>query len=247
VVRRAWYVLLPALVLGLVMASSAAASSRLAASSSGPSSKAAAINLIAGDLSSSIKWASSPQPTNNKAEDAAGKKAAACLDKAGAATADPFGTSEVLGGSVLADVRSPQFYDKASSLTQLPAANTEVVIVKTATEASKDLAAIRQKSSLSCLGAQYKLDSVQSGSGNVSIAESFMSAPRHGDGNGGVHIRFAENGGLLPQTLYNDEYFYAEGPVEVVFSFLNLGSPFDSGWADAALTKVMQRAAQQAG
>jgi hypothetical protein len=240
-------VVLPALALALVTAQAAAASGGVAGAASSPSSTAAAINLRSGDLSARITWASSPQPRNDKAEDQAGTKAVACLDRAGAATKDPFGTSGVTGGAVLADVRSPQFYDKASSLTQLPGANTEVVIVKTAREASQDLAAVRQKAVLPCLAAQYRVDSVQSGSGNVGIAESFMAAPRHGTGNGGVHIRFVESGGLLPQDLYNDEYFYAEGPVEVAFSFIDLGSAFDSGWAEAAITSVMQRAARQAG
>jgi hypothetical protein len=214
--------------------------------SSSAAGEARAIDLTVGDLPSSIKWASAPQAGSNKAETAAGKTAAKCLQRLGAATDDAYGTTGVSGGTVLADVKSPQFSDKADTFTQLPAANSEVVIVASAKDATSDLAAVAKKGALDCFGAQYQVDVVQSGSGKARVTEHFAAAPHHGSGNGGVHVQFVATGGLLPQKLYNDEYFYAVGTAEVVLSFLNLGSPFDVGWADQAITKVMQRAAAQA-
>ncbi|HTX00742.1 MAG TPA: hypothetical protein VMD59_18320 [Acidimicrobiales bacterium] len=243
-----------ALALALVLVAATAApragataAPRAAGPSSGAAAEAAAVNISSADLPSSVKWASSPQSPNNKAENAAGRTATACLDRAGAVTKDPFGTSGMTGGPVLADVRSPQFYDKADSLTQLPAANSEVVVVQSSHDATEDLAALRRHSSLVCMAAQFRLDSEQSGSGNVTVDSSFESAPRHGEGSGGVHVHFVESGGLLPGKLYNDEYFYAEGRFEVAFSFLDLGSPFSSSWAEGAISKVMDRAAKKAG
>ncbi len=232
----------------VALAGGVTAGAAAGSSSSSAAGKARAIDLMPSDLPSSVKWASTPQSASNKAEIAAGKTAASCLQKAGAATDDAFGATGLTGGPVLADVKSPQISDKADTFTQLPAANSEVVITSTAKQATADLAAVAKKAALSCLGTQYRVDAVQSGSGkSTSVAASFMSAPRHGDGNGGVHIRLTATGGLLPQKLYNDEYFYATGTAEVSFSFINLGSAFPSSWADQAITKVMQRAASEAG
>lgn len=233
-------------MLGLSGTAGAGAATRPVASSS-PSEIAKAINLMASDLPSSVTWVSSPQAANNKAENAAGRVAASCVKKAGAVTDDAYGTSGVTGGPVLADVKSPQFSDKANAFTQLPAANSEVVIVSNGKDATADLAAVGTGKGLACLEAQYQVNVVQSGSGNSKVSGTFMSVPHHGGGNGGVHIRLIATGGLLPQKLYNDEYFYAAGRAEVVLSFLDLGSPFDASWASDAATKVMQRAVARAG
>jgi hypothetical protein len=214
-----------------------------AASSTTAVSEAKTINLMPSDLPSSVKWASTPQSNPNKVEVTAGKTAASCLQKVGAATDDAFGASGATGGDVLADVRSPQISDKANTFTQLPAANTEVVVTAQSKQATADLAAVAKSAGASCLATQYRVDAIQSGSGKVTVTSALGSAPHHGDGNGGVHLRLVATGGLLPQKLYNDEYFYVSGPVEVVFSFINLGSAFPTSWADQAITKVMGRAA----
>ncbi len=206
--------------------------------------EARAINLQLGDLPKGQKWAGSPQPGSTKVTAAAGRTAAKCLDRLGAKSADPFGTSHSLGGNVLADVLSPQFAPKGG--IGLPGANSEVVVVAAPGVATADLAAIAKKGSLACLSAQYLVDTEASGSGKAHVTASFEKAPRHGSGNGGVHITLLEKGGSLPLTLYNDEYFYAEGNAEVVFSFLDLGSAFSSSAATATVAKVMARAAKLA-
>lgn len=210
-------------------------------------SKAKAINIKDSDMPSSTKWASTPQTPYNKAETAAGKKAIACIDKSGAVSGDAFGTSRITGGEVVVDVRSDQYYEASATLTELPAANSEVVFLSSAGDATKDLNAFERKSSLSCLGAQLVVESEAEGSGSVKISANVMPAPHYGGGNGGLRIRFVETGGLLPGGLYNDEYFYVQGPSEVSFSFLNLGTPFSTSWADSIIEKVMKRAASTVG
>jgi hypothetical protein len=59
-----------------------------------------------------------------------------------------------------------------------------------------------------------------------------------------------ETGGnfaLLKSKLYDDEYFYVQGPAEVAMSFINLGSPFKATWATSAISKVMARAKSEVG
>jgi hypothetical protein len=156
----------------------------------------------------------------------------------------------VIGGVVVVDVSSPTYYQKGS-FTQLPSASSEVVFLTTASGAVTDLSTISRKPSLACLTAQLVGNSILGGAGkSVKGSASFMAAPRHGGGSGGVHIRFVETGGnfaLLKSKLYDDEYFYVQGPAEVAMSFINLGSPFKATWATSAISKVMARAKSEVG
>jgi len=207
--------------------------------------EATAINLKVTDLSSSIHWAASAPGRSSKAIVALAEKAVACLKKVGPVSPDPFGTRGVTGGVVEADVSSPMFYDKAAALTQLPSASSEVVFLATASGARTDQATIGRSGSLACLTAQFVGDSSVQGAGKVKGTASFMSVPRHGQGSGGVHIRFVVSGGnfaLLKSKLYDDEYFYVQGSAEVSMSFINLGAPFTASWSSAAISKVMARA-----
>jgi hypothetical protein len=214
--------------------------------SSSPS-EAKAINLKATDLSTSLHWATAAPGHSSKAEAALSAKALGCLKKVGSVSPDPFGTTGAVGGVVSADVSSPSFYDKASTLTQLPSASSEVVFMTKSSGASADLATIGRSGAPSCLLAQFIGDSSLQGAGKgLKGTASFLKAPRHGTASGGAHIQFVVSGGnfaLLKMKLYDNEYFYVQGPAEVSLSFINLGSPFNSSWATAAISKVMARAA----
>jgi hypothetical protein len=236
---------------GAVLALPASASLRLSPKrSSSVVTEAKAINLKVTDLSSSIHWVSAPAGKTSKAAAALAVKTIACLKKVGSISPDPFGTRSVVGGIVVADVSSPTFYDKAATLTQLPSASSEVVFLKTASETLTDLSTIGRSGSVACLTAQLVGNSALEGAGKVKGSATFMAAPRHGGGNGGLHIRFLETGGnfaLLKSELYDDEYFYVQGPTEITMSFINLGSPFNPAWATAAISKVMARAQSEVG
>ena len=231
------------LALGVALVAPASlAAAGVAASTA--TAEATAINLRPSDLPSSVKWSTAPQAALNKATRAAAKTAAACLRAAGAASGDAFGALGQAGGIVLADVRSPQITEKGS--IGVPAANSEVLVLNSAAAADKDLAAVARHAAISCLAAQFAADSAAQGGGTKATG-SLQGAPHYGDGNHGVHIQLINTGGPLPFKLYNDEYFYVQGPVEVVFSFLNLSSPFNMAWAERAIKAVMGRAAAVAG
>ena len=207
--------------------------------------QAKAINMKVSDLPASIKWATAQPAASPKGESALGKQAVACIGKGGPVSPDPFGTSGVTGGVVLADISSPTYYEKSSTLTHLPSANSEVVFLSTTSGALADLVAVGRKSSIACLATQMAADSALQGAGKVKASGSFMPAPRYGGGSGGVHIRFLETGGnfaLLKSMLYDDEYFYVQGSVEVFLTFVNLGSAFSSASEASAISKVMARA-----
>jgi len=211
--------------------------------------KAKAINLKVSDLPTTTRWATSPAAASPKAELAVGKKAVACIKKGGPVSPDPFGTSGVTGGVVVVDVTAPTYFQKGATLTHLPSATSEVVFLKTAPEALADLVAIGRGPSLACLAAQLASDSALQGAGKVKAAASFMSAPRHGAGKGGIHIRFLESGGNLPGTLkiYDDVFYYVQGPAEVSLTFINLGSAFGLTSEVSVISKVMARAEADAG
>jgi hypothetical protein len=206
------------------------------------------INLKVTDLSTAMKWKAAPAGHSSAAVAALAAKTLACLDKVGRVSPDPFGTTGKSGGVVLADISSPTFYNKASPLIQLPSASSEVVIMSKASGALADLATIGRSGALSCLTTQLVGDSSLEGAGKgIKGTASYLAAPHHGAGGGGVRIRFVEHGGLLPGKLYDDEYFYVKGAVEVSMSFINLSSPFNPSWATGAITKVMARAVSEAG
>jgi len=215
---------------------------------SSPVAQAQATNLKVTDLSTAMKWKAAPAGHSSASVAALAQKTLACLKKVGPVSPDPFGTTGKSGGVVLADVSSPTFYNKASPLIQLPSASSEAVVMTKGSGALSDLATIGRSGALSCLTAQLVGDSSLGGAGKgIKGTASYLAAPHHGAGSGGVHIRFVEHGGLLPGSLYDDEYFYVEGAIEVSMSFINLSSTFNPSWATAAITKVMARAASEAG
>ena len=224
---------------------------RLAGGSSSVVAEAKAINMKVSDLPTSIKWATAQPTASPKGEAALGKQAVACIAKGGPVSLDPFGTSGVVGGTVLVDVSSPTYSEKSSTLTHLPSASSEVVFVKTAPGALADLAGIGRKSSIACLATQMAAESSLQGAGKgVKASGSFLPAPRYGGGSGGVHIRFLETGGnfaLLKETLYDDEYFYVQGSAEVFVTFVNLGTAFSPSGAASTIAKVMARAKSEVG
>ena len=212
-----------------------------------PVARAKAINLRASDLPSSMHWTSSPVGKPTKAVAAAQVKAASCLRAAGAGTGDPFGASGRIGGSVLADVLSPQYSEKGSP--GIPAANSEVVVVASAKAAAADLHAVTTAAGRRCIAAQFRVDSSAQGlSGPVTTA--VRPQPRHGV-NGGARVQMVESAQFgstkLAVKLYNDEYFYVVGADEVTLSFLNIAGPFPQAGATAAVDKVLARAATAAG
>lgn len=212
-----------------------------------PAAQAKAINLRASDLPSSLRWTAAPLGKPTKAVAAAQVKAASCLRAAGAATGDPFGASGRTGGSVLADVASPQFSEKGSP--GIPAANSEVVVVASAKAAAADLHAVTTVAGRRCVAAQFRVDSAARGLSGPVTAKA-MDHPRHGVG-GGARVQMVESAQFgstkLSVKLYNDEYFYVVGADEVTLSFLNIGAPFPPAGASAAVNKVLARAATAAG
>jgi hypothetical protein len=222
------------------------AAGRLPAGAVSPVTAAKAINIKVADLPTSIHWLAAPAGTSSKAQVALAQKALACLKKVGPVSPDPFGTIGKAGGSVRADVSSPTWYDKASTLTQLPSVSSEVVFLNSAAAARSDLSTIGRSGSLACLTAQLVANSELQGAGTgIKGTARFLAAPRHGGGSGGVRIQFIESGGnfaLIKAKLYDNEYFYVQGSAEVAMSFINLNSSFNTTWSAASIAKVMARA-----
>ena len=217
-----------------------------AARTSSVVAEAQAVNLKVTDLSTAMKWKAAPPGHSSAAVAALAAKTLSCLKKVGPVSPDPFGTTGKSGGVVLADVSSPTFYDKASPLIQLPSASSEVVVLSKTSAAVSDLSTIGRSAALGCLTAQLVGDSSLGGAGKgIKGTASYMSAPHHGGGSGGLHIRFIEHGGLLPGNLYDDEYFYVQGGAEISMSFINLSTPFNASWSSVAIAKVMARAASE--
>jgi len=231
---------------GSLFALPALAAGHLPSSPSSVVAEAKAINLKLADLPTSIRWVAASAGTTSKAQVALAQKALACLKKVGPVSPDPFGTTGRAGGSVLADVSSPTWYDKASTLTQLPSASSEVVFLTTSTTTRSDLSTIGRSGSLACLTAQLVANSELQGAGTgIKGSARFLPAIRHGGGNGGVHIQFIESGGnfaLLKAKLYDNEYFYVQGSAEVALSFINLNSALNPTWSASSIAKVMARA-----
>jgi hypothetical protein len=227
-----------------VLALPSSAAGRLPAGPVSPVTAAKAINIKVADLPTSIHWLAAPAAPSSKAQVALAQKALACLKKVGPVSPDPFGTIGKAGGSVRADVSSPTWYDKASTLTQLPSVSSEVVFLNSATAARSDLSTIGRSGSLACLTAQLVANSELQGAGTrIKGTASFLAAPRHGGG--GVRIQFIESGGnfaLIKAKLYDNEYFYVQGSAEVAMSFINLNSSFNTTWSAASIAKVMARA-----
>ncbi|MGD0944799.1 MAG: hypothetical protein ABR972_11075 [Acidimicrobiales bacterium] len=209
--------------------------------------EADAINLKATDLSASMHWLSAPPGKSSKASTALADQAVACLQKVGPVSPDPFGTRTLIGGVVLADVSSPTYYEKGSSI-ELPSASSEVVFLTTTSAAAADLSTFGRGSALACLTAQLIGNSTLGGAGKVKGSASYLAAPHYGGRSGGLHIRFIETAGNLGKSkLYDDEYCYVQGPAEISLSFIGLGAPFNATWATSAISKVMARAQSEIG
>ncbi len=203
------------------------------------------INVAAGDLPTEIVWVGAKPTARPVAEKAQDEQTITCMKKAGGAAAkispDPFGTVGEPGGTVTVDVSSSTFSPKGAA-NRFPQVSSEVDFLKTASQATNDLAAFATKAALVCFAREFaNLYSAEIGS-KVSATTSFLPLTHYGAGNGGVHGRYVITGKALKAPLYDDAYFYVQGRAEILLSFVNLGSPFSSNWASSVVGKVMARA-----
>jgi hypothetical protein len=231
------------LVLLCLFVSGAAGGDRSHAASDG--SLAREIDVGAGDLPTAITWTSSSQTPNTAAQTKQAEQAVTCIQKSGAVaqsvSPDPFGTSEQTGGPVVADVESPLFA-KLNSTIGLPTVSSDVTFMKTATQASTDLAAFATNAGLACISTLIGTLTAAAVGHQIGMTSSFIQIPRHGTGVGGVGVRFAITDAGLSGTLYDDAFFYAEGTAEVSLSFVNVASHVASSWENSITAKVMARA-----
>jgi hypothetical protein len=203
------------------------------------------IDVAAGDLPTTITWTSSSQTPNTAAQTKQAEEAVTCMQKSGAVaqslSPDPFGTSERTGGPVVADVQSPLFA-KQDSTIGLPTVSSDVTFMKTAAQASTDLAAFATNSGLACISTLIGTLTAAAVGHQIGMTNSFIQIPRHGTGIGGVGVRFAITDAGVSGTLYDDAFFYVEGTAEVSISFVNLDSHVTTSWEDSIAAKVMARA-----
>ena len=119
---------------------------------------ASRINMHRTDLPAGAQWTSSPSTPNPPGWVATSHKVIACIQHvAGQAlvvSPDPFGLGTAPSGDVTADVTSPTFFVKGPS--QLPSADSEVVMTATAVQATADLRAVDRSSALPCLKAAFQ-------------------------------------------------------------------------------------------
>lgn len=119
---------------------------------------ASRINMHRTDLPAGAEWTSSPSTPNPPGWVATSHKVIACIQHvAGQAlvvSPDPFGLGTAPSGDVTADVTSPTFFVKGPS--QLPSADSEVVMTATAVQATADFRAVDRSSALPCLKAAFQ-------------------------------------------------------------------------------------------
>jgi hypothetical protein len=203
------------------------------------------IDVELSDLPSAIAWTSSSQSPNTAAQTKQAEQAVACLQKSGGAaqgvSPDPFGTSERTGGQVVADVESPLFAKEASTIG-LPTISSDVTMLKTATQASTDLAAFATTAGLACVATLIGTLTAAAVGHQIGMTDAFIPVPRHGTGNGGIGMRFAITDAGLTGTLYDDAFFYVQGRAEVSLSYVNLATHVQSAWETSVAAKVMSRA-----
>jgi hypothetical protein len=203
------------------------------------------IDVAVGDLPAAVAWTSSSQTPNTAAQTKQAEQAVTCLQKTGgnaqSVSQDPFGTSEVTGGPVVADIESPLFAKETSSIG-LPTISSDVTILKTASQASTDLAAFATTAGLACVSTLIGTLTAAAVGHQIGLTDTFITVPRHGTGDGGVGMRFAITNAGLTGTLYDDAFFYVQGRAEVSLSYVNLAAHVQSTWETSVATKVMTRA-----
>jgi hypothetical protein len=208
------------------------------------------IDVAPSDLPTTITWTSSSQTPNTAAQTKQAEQAVICIQKSGAVaqsiSPDPFGTSEKTGGPVVADVES-QLFAKQDSTIGLPTVSSDVTFMKTAAQASTDLAAFATNAGLACISTLIGSLTAAAVGHQIGMTNSFIQIPRHGTGVGGVGVRFAITGAGLNGTLYDDAFFYAEGTAEVSLSFVDLDSHVPTTWESSITAKVMARAQRLVG
>lgn len=216
----------------------------LATTANSDATTAKVVNLTRADLPVSTKWTAAVQTPNTAAEAALGVKALGCIRAsggvAGKISTDPFGITEEVGGGVTADAQSSDFAEKGSSGVQ-PSVSSEVVMLKSATQASNDLSAFATSVALTCLSNYLAAGLGVAGTGKVTAATG-PPIPRLGTGRGGLDLRFVVTGLGLSGPLVDDSYFYVQGRAEVYLSFLSINTQFSKAWSDAIATHVMARA-----
>lgn len=223
--------------------------SRAAAADSPQLSSGAAlakqINVALSDLPTAVAWTSSSQTPNTAAQTKQAEQAVTCLQRSGggaqSVSPDPFGTSERTGGPVVVDVESPLFAKEASSIG-LPTISSDVTILKSAAQATTDLAAFATNAGLTCVSTLIGTLTAAAVGHQIGLTDTFITVPRHGSGNGGIGMRFAITNAGLSGTLYDDAFFYVQGKAEVSLSFVNLATHVQSTWETSVAAKVMTRA-----
>ena len=203
---------------------------------------AGVINVTNADLPAPSTWSGSAQTPNTATEVALAQQALRCISaKTGTISPDAFGTVGGKGGIVTTDVES-LIFSKKGTATGLPEVSSDVDLLTTSSQASRDLVAFGRKVDLPCLTAL--IANVTSGvtGEKGAVTSSFMSIPHHGTGNGGVGIRFAISGVGLSGPLIDDAYFYVEGRAEISLAFTNVSTPFQAAEANAIAARVMARA-----
>jgi hypothetical protein len=231
------------LVISCYSVSEAFAADRIHATSDG--ALARQINVALSDLPTAIAWTSSSQTPNTAAQTKQAEQAVACLQRTGSSaqsvSPDPFGTSEKTVGSVVADVESPLFAKETSTIG-LPTISSDVTMLKTATQASTDLAAFATNAGLACVSTLIGTLTAAAVGHQIGLTDTFIDIPRHGSGNGGVGMRFAITNAGLTGTLYDDAFFYVQGRAEMSLSYVNLAAHVQTTWETSVAAKVMTRA-----
>lgn len=231
------------LVLGSCISSVIAAGPATAAASDEALAKA--LNMTQAELPQPTKWTSSPQTPNTSTQTALGVKAVGCVRTSSSAGAkvgtDPFGTTEVVGGTVTADAESPTFASKGSS-AGLPSAGSEVVMLKSASQAANDLSAFASTPARACFTSLLVAVLKSEGSGKLKVAASPQALPHLGTGRGGFGLRYVVTGSQLPGPLIDYTYFYVQGRAEIDLEFTNLNTQFPTAWANAIAARVIGRA-----
>src|SRR5665213_227792 len=208
------------------------------------------INVTTNDLPPAIAWTSSSQTPNTAAQTKQAEVAVTCIQRTGGVaqnvSPDPFGTSERIGGPVVSDVESPLFAKQVSTIG-LPTVSSDVTFMKTAAQASTDLAAFATSGGLGCISALIGTLTAAAVGHQIGLTDSLITIPRHGSGIGGVGVRFAITNAGVAGTLYDDAFFYVEGAAEVSLSYVNLDSHVESAWEASVAAKVMTRAQRLVG
>ena len=175
---------------------------------------AKALNLTKAELPHSNEWTSTAQTPNTSAQTALGVKAVGCVRSSGGAGAkistDPFGSTEIVGGMVTADVQSPEF-EMNPSTSGLPSISSEVVMLKSAEQATDDLSAFASTPARGCLNNLLSALLKDDGEPGWKVASSPQVPPHLGTGSGGFGLRFVVTGKGLSSPLI-DLVLLSTGP-----------------------------------